>query len=168
LLLILSRSGAVDIDARLAAESAADISDYGVKSALSVNAARPERANKEKWLAELRSPESLAGLAKQRAVMAGLFPSSQTGLHVELLGEILASLPQVSASSDPYFMASYGQALLTPMCVPQSVALLQSALDDQADHLGSTAWRSLREAHQADQECLALRTLQQSNNSEPR
>jgi len=120
----------------------------------------PDPVNKKKWLTELRQPEGLAGLANQRAVMAGLFPPNQTAIQVELLEGILESLPDVSSSSDPYFMSSYGTMLLTPMRLPRSVQLLQSALDTHADRLGSTALRSLREAHQADRECLELRSLQ--------
>jgi hypothetical protein len=47
------------------------------------------------------------------------------------------------------------------MCLPESGALMQKALDEQADQLNSTALRFLREAHQADRECLALRSVQQ-------
>jgi hypothetical protein len=37
---------------------------------------------------------------------------------------------------------------------------MQAALDEQADRLNSTALRFLREAHQADGECLLLRGVQ--------
>jgi len=57
-------------------------------------------------------------------------------------------------------MSSYASTLLTPMCVEKSVAKMQKALDTYADNLSSTALRFLREAHQADSECLALRSAQ--------
>ena len=161
LLMILSRNGVADIDALLAAESLSDVSDFGAKSALTANAAKPDQATKAKWLSELRHPETLTGLARQRAVMAGLFPSNQTALQLELLGQVLDALPELSETTDPYFMSSYAGVLLTPMCLPESGALMQKALDEQADQLNSTALRFLREAHQADRECLALRSVQQ-------
>jgi Peptidase family M1 domain len=59
-----------------------------------------------------------------------------------------------------FFMSSYASMLLTPMCVEESVAKMQKALDTHAEELSSTALRFLREAHQADSECLALRSKQ--------
>jgi hypothetical protein len=112
-------------------------------------------------LSELQHPETLTGLARQRAVMAGMFPSNQTALQLELLGQVLDALPELSETTDPYFMSSYAGVLLTPMCFPESGALMQKALDEHADQLNSTALRFLREAHQADRECLALRSVRQ-------
>jgi aminopeptidase N len=160
LLTILGRYDAADIDQRLAAELASDQSDFGVKNALTVDAIRADVGNKAKWLGELQKPQTLTGLSKQRAVMAGMFPANQTALQLELLDEVLNALPALSSSTDPYFMSSYASDLLRPMCTPQSEALLQQALIDQSTQLNSTALRFLREAQQADQECLALRALQ--------
>jgi len=160
LLMILSRNGVANIDELLAVESSSDISDFGAKSALTAHAALPDRATKAKWLSELQHPETLTGLASQRAVMAGLFPPNQTALQLELLGRVLEALPELSETTDPYFMSSYAGVLLTPMCLPESGALMQKALDEQAGQLNSTALRFLREAYQADRECLALRSVQ--------
>ena len=157
---ILSRNGAADIDELLAAESVADVSDYGEKRALSVRAAQPDVALKAKWLAELQSPRELKGLANQRAVMSGLFPSNQTALQLEVLPQILHPLPDLSDTSDPYFLSSYTSLLLTAMCVERSGTLMQKTLDEQAARLNSTASRFLREALQADRQCLALRSAQ--------
>ena len=160
LLVKLARHGALDIDALLEAELASDDSDFGVKSALTARAARPDKAQKKKWLAELQHPEILTGLSRQRAVMEGMFPPNQTSLQLEMLGGILASLPGLSHTADPYFMSSYVTLLLQPMCVPDSVAMMRNALDENADQLDSTALRFLREAQQADTECLGLRSAQ--------
>ena len=160
LLRILSRNGVADIDELLAAESASDVSDFGAKSVLAARSAKPDKAAKAKWLSELQHPETLTGLANQEAVMAGLFPANQTAQQLELLSQVLDALPALSATSDPYFMRSYAGLLLTPMCVPESGALMQKTLDDHAVDLNTTALRFLREAHQADRECLVLRNLQ--------
>jgi len=160
LLTILSRHGVDGIDALVAAESKADVSDFGAKSALMAKAAKPDKEVKTAWLSELSNPEVLTGLAKQRAVMAGLFPSNQTALQLEVLEQVLAALPDISDSRDPYFISSYASVLLSPMCVEESGALMQSALDRFAGQLNSTALRFLKEALQADRECLALRATQ--------
>ena len=92
--------------------------------------------------------------------MAELFPPNQTVLQLELLDQVLEALPDLSKTRDPYFVSSYASALLTPMCVPESGLLMKKALDEHADRLNSTALRFLREAYQADRECLALRSVQ--------
>jgi aminopeptidase N len=164
LLTILSAAGATGAEEMLALERSSDTSDFGAKSALTAAAARPDPANKAAWLSELQNPETVTGLSRQRAVMAGLFPANQTALQLESLNQVLEALPELSKTADPYFLSSYTSVLLTPMCRPESVAQLQSALDDsmnrRADRLNSTALRFLREAHQADRECLALRPVQ--------
>jgi len=160
LLIALSRNGAAGMAGRLVVGQERDPSDFGKKSLLSARAAMPVEAVKERWLAELRSPHSVRGLAGQRAVMSELFPASQTDLQLRLLDEILGALPELSRERDAYFLSSYTQALLTPMCRPESVAKIEATLDTDGDRLDATTLRFLREAHQADAECLALRAAQ--------
>ena len=161
LLTILSRNGEADIDDLLEAESILDPSDSGVKSMLMARAARPVAAEKAILLGEIQNPKTVTGLAQQRAVMAGLFPSNQTDLQLELLSQILHGLTELSGKTDPYFLSSYASVLLTPMCRSESAALMQAALDEHEVRLDSTALRFLREAHQADSECLLLRGKRQ-------
>jgi aminopeptidase N len=160
LLTILSRHGAPDTSKLLEEELSRDPSDFGERRALSVRAAAPDAAVKERWLAELQNPQSTTGLARQRAVMAELFPATQTDLQLGLLDKILSALPEMSRNVDPYFLSSYTSSLLQPMCQPQSTALMQTALDDYAEQLNPTTLRFLREAHQADNACLSLRATQ--------
>jgi aminopeptidase N len=160
LLTILSRNGKEDVNELLAAERSSDVSDFAAKSWLTASAAAPDKAAKAKWIAELQNSDTLTGLARQRAVMYGLFPPNQTALQLELLNQVLDALPELSETRDPYFMSSYASELLTPMCVRESGELMQNALDAYAGQLNSTALRFLREAHQADRECLALRHAQ--------
>jgi len=160
LLTILSGHGANDIAELLERELSRDPSDFGARRALSVRAAVPDAAVKERWLTELQNPQSTTGLARQRAVMRELFPANQTNLQLEILPIILGALPQMSAYADLSFMRTYTESLLTPMCRPESNAQLKSAVDDYAGQLNPTALRFLREAHQADKSCLSLRATQ--------
>jgi aminopeptidase N len=161
LLQILSREEAPGAAQLLQQEIARDGSDFGQRSLLTAQALAPDAANKERWLDELQMPRQLTSLAKQRAVLSGLFPASQTGLQLALLTKILSALPQMSRDADAYFLASYASDLLTPMCRHESSALMQATLDEYAGQLNPTALRFLREAHQADVECRALRDVQQ-------
>lgn len=160
LLIILSRNGAPESAELVEAERTRDPSDFGTKRWLSAQAAIPDPAVKAEWVAELQNPDSVTGLSRQRAVMAELFPASQTGLQLLFLEDIVAAMPGLGRHADSYFLSSYAQALLTPMCRRESVALMRAALDVYGDQLDATTLRFLREAHQADTECLALRALQ--------
>jgi len=76
------------------------------------------------------------------------------------LTSALSALPQMSRDADSYFLTSYTSSLLTPMCHTESAALMQATLDEFGGELNPTALRFLREAHQADVECHALRAAQ--------
>jgi len=160
LLTILSRHNAVDVAELLHAENSRDSSDFGERKLLSARAAAPNAAIKERWLTELQNPQSTSGLARQRSVMEELFPATQTDLQLGLLDEILGALPELSRNGDPYFLFSYTSSLLQPMCQPQSTARMQAALNEYAGQLNPTTLRFLREAHQADAECLSIRDRQ--------
>lgn len=157
LLVILSRYNADGIEELLDAEIQQDASDFGQRKLLSAKAAAPTLENKEQWVNELQNPQILTSLAKQRAVMAELFPATQTDLQLKLLERLLSSLPQMSRDADAYFLTSYTRTLFTPMCLAESNALMQSALDDFSGQLNPTALRFIREAHQLDVECHSLR-----------
>jgi aminopeptidase N len=160
LLHVLSSEGAEDAAARLDAERARDPSDFAKKQWLSAQVAVPGTAVKIAALEELQAPDSAAGLAEQRAVMAALFPAGQTDLQLPLLDDILTAMPELSRARSPYFLSSYADMLLTPMCRPESVARMQAALAELGDKLDATTLRFLREAEQADRECLTLRSRQ--------
>jgi hypothetical protein len=160
LLTILSRGNAPGVAALLEQEIVRDPSDVGQRSLLTAQAAAPGAANKQYWVDELQSPHAVTNLARQRAVMTGLFPATQTALQLDLLTRILSSLPQMSRDADVYFLTSYTSQMLTPMCRRESSALMQATLDEFEGQLNPTATRFLREAHQADVECTALRGVQ--------
>ena len=158
LLRILSKTGAA-APKLFEAEAQRDSSDYGQRQLLAVRAAAPDLAAKSRWLDELQDPQSVTSLARQRAVMGALFPASQTHLQAQLLDPILEAIPRLSGG-DLYFLRHYTTSLLTPMCTMETAAKMQSALDDYGAGLDDTTLRFLREAHQADAECAALRNAQ--------
>ena len=160
ILILLAASGQPDTDALLAAEIASDHSDFAAKQHLTAQAARPDIEQKKRWLLELSQPNELTGLSRQRAVMTGLFPANQTEQQAELLDTILQSLPRLSGKVDPYFMSSYVKSLLPPNCLSTSQVKMKQTLDQAADSLDNTALRFLREAVQANAECMALRAAQ--------
>jgi aminopeptidase N len=160
LLIILSRNGVPIVPELLQTEAERDPSDLGQRNALAARAAMPVEEVKVRWLEELRNPQAVTSLARQRAVMSELFPASQTDLQLKLLGRTLEAIPELSRKGDIYFLSSYASSLLTPMCREESTAMLQETLDTQGATLDPTTLRFLREAHQADAECAALRSVQ--------
>jgi hypothetical protein len=144
----------------LQTEAERDPSDLGQRNALAARAAMPVEEVKVRWLEELRNPQAVTSLARQRAVMSELFPASQTDLQLKLLGRTLEAIPELSRKGDIYFLSSYASSLLTPMCREESTAMLQETLDTQGATLDPTTLRFLRVAHQADAECAALRSVQ--------
>jgi aminopeptidase N len=160
LLTILSKGNAPGVPDLLLAEIAKDPSDLGQRSLLTAQAAAPDFANKERWVDELQSPATITNFSRQRAVVAQLFPATQTALQLQLLTRILSALPQMSRDADTYFLTSYTSALLRPMCTTESSALMQATLDEFGEELHPTVLKYLREAHQADVECETLRTVQ--------
>jgi aminopeptidase N len=153
-IITLSAGGAPDSERIINAERERDGSDQGQKFAIAADASRPLASIKAHWLQEVIKPESDLGLARQRYAIGALFPANQTGLQNEQLDGILQSLPGLSGR-DPYFLSSYVHDLLQPVCTAESVAALGKALDDNG--LDSTTVVFLREARQADKECLGLR-----------
>jgi len=160
LLSILSKGKAYGVPELWQAEIENDSSDLGQRNLLTAQAAVPVLANKERWVDELQSPTTITNLSRQRAVMAQLFPATQTKLQLQLLTRILGALPQMSRSADTYFLSSYTASLLTPMCTAESSALMQATLDEFGAELHPTVRKFLLEAHQADVECDALRAVQ--------
>lgn len=149
----LGHEGAEDL---LAREAAADMSYAGQQMAILADAGRADPAIKSKWLATLLEDGNSLPLSKQRSAIAGLFPSHQTALHAAFLDEILAALPELGRTRDPYLLSSYAGTLLYGVCTMDSVAKLASALQD-GEGLHPTLFKFLREAHQRDEACVGLR-----------
>jgi len=154
ILIALSALGVSDYDQLLNAERERDPSDQGQKYAIAADAVRPEASIKAFWLKQVADKESELGLAKQRYAIDALFPANQTGLQAEQLDSILQSIPGLS-DRDPYFLRSYVSGLLHPICTEESVKAIAAALERGG--INSTAELFMREALQADSECLVLR-----------
>ncbi len=146
-------SGVEDL---LAEERARDISDAGILQALAAEASMPDISVKRGWVAELQNPASDLPLSRQRAVIFSLFPSYQSGLQAELMPEISGDMVTLGENRDAYFLSSYVGTLLTGACDAKALEYLDRALE-QADRLDPTVRRFLREAHQQDAACAAIK-----------
>jgi aminopeptidase N len=138
------------------AERDRDRSDQGKRAAIAAEAGRPDLGIKQKWLAVFQDEASSISLSKQREAMSALFPPDQTELQLQLLDALLAPLPQMSTTRDPYFLSAYTQRLLPGTCRPESVQRLQEAIVENQGR-NATVERFLREAHEADARCVKAR-----------
>ena len=119
-----------DIDALLAAERTSDPSDRGRRSALSVAAARPNPQQQRRLAAMLINPgESALSVADGRAHAAGLFPSHQGNLQLEIVGTVFEALPRISAEVDPPHFRAITRGLIGPICDQGYLRQLEQALN---------------------------------------
>jgi aminopeptidase N len=162
----LARQGAPDALERLAAQSARDPSDYGRKMAIAVESAMPVPARKRRWLAMASQPGHPSGLASQRKAMEALLPPNQGAINAELLPEVLAALAGFDPGVDPYFAARFAQGLLVPLCTEEATRAYAEAVASEAP-MASAARLFLREAQQANQECLRVRDGWQDQQEAP-
>jgi aminopeptidase N len=141
-------------DELLRRERERDASDYGRRSVLAADAARPEGEVKRRWLATFRNAQSPIPFSNQREAMKTLFPKHQVGLQTAFLPEVTDSLGEMAGRRDPYFLKSYAQSLLQASCRPEAVDALSRTLPRvQAD---PTLRRALLEARQEAEVCLAI------------
>ena len=144
------------IEERIAAELKKDLSDRGRKMAIAARAAQPDMEVKLGWLREIQNPDSAMGLADKRFAIYNLVPPNQALLGLELLETIIDPLGELSEHADHYFISHYVRGLLGKTCRQKGVARMAAHLE-MPERLSSTALRFLREAHQADNECVVLR-----------
>ena len=145
------------VEEQIVTELKTDPSDRGEKMAIAARAAQPDLGIKLDWLEEIQNPKSTMGLAEKRFAIYNLVPPNQALLGLKLLEEILSPLNELSQHSDHYFISHYVRGLLGNTCRSEGVNKMAIHLDEP-EGLSSTALRFLREAHQADSECAALRT----------
>ena len=85
-----------------------------------------------------------------------MFPSHQSAIQAELLDRVVAALPALSQTRDPYFLSSYAGTLLFGTCTSDGAQRLAAALE-RSEGLHPTALKFLRQAHQQETECVTLR-----------
>ncbi|MCZ6644237.1 MAG: ERAP1-like C-terminal domain-containing protein, partial [Gammaproteobacteria bacterium] len=144
------------VEEQIVTELKTDPSDRGEKMAIAARATQPDLGVKRNWLAEIQNPDSTMGLAEKRFAIYNLVPPNQTSLGLTLIEDILNPLNELSQHSDHYFISHYVRGLLGNTCHSEGVNKMAVHLETP-ERLSSTALRFLREAHQADSECAALR-----------
>ncbi|HJS56717.1 MAG TPA: aminopeptidase N [Vicinamibacteria bacterium] len=134
-----------------------DGSDYGRRSGLAADAARPQEETKRRWLSTFRDAQSPIPFSNQREAMKSLFPKHQVELQTALLPEVVDSLSEMAGRRDPYFLKSYAQSLLEASCRQEAVDAMSRTLPRvEAD---PTLRRALLEARQEAETCLMLGTF---------
>jgi aminopeptidase N len=142
-----------------AAEAQKDKSDLGQQMATVSEVLRPELAVKEKWFAELVSPNTPYKYATLRLVMRSLFPSNQLNLRTSFDARILEKLPELQARNNDRFLSVYADMLASPRaCSAASVQLLTGVRNQYAS-LSPTLFKSLSVNVQEEQRCVDMMQL---------
>ena len=139
----------------LAIERERDPSDQGRRRALSVVAARPDSEQQRRLMAQLLDDDSGLTVADARAIAAGLFPDHQYELQLEITGEALERLQDVSDNIDPGYFGSITGGLLGTICDASYLDQLEGAIRDSGS-LHPSLQRSLKDMRFEVVRCLAI------------
>lgn len=142
-----------------AVEAQKDKSDLGQQMAVVSEVLRPELAVKEKWFAELLSPNTQYKYATLRLVMRSIFPSTQLNLRTGFDARILEKLPELQARNNDRFLSVYADMLTSPRaCTSASVQRL-SEVRNQYASLSPVLKKSLSVNVQEEQRCVDMMLL---------
>ncbi len=145
--------GAADL---LKAEQERDKSDSGQAAALASTVERPDPVLKKEWLATIHDTKTKLPFSKVRTAMGSLYPTEQKALAEQSAGERLARLAELDKSAGPVYMRTYAATMIPTGCTPASVKRLQAASAQMKDLSAGTS-RSLRDALEEDQRCVAIK-----------
>lgn len=139
-----------------AAEQTKDKSDFGLQMAIICEAIRPEGAVKEKWFAELISPNTQYKLATQRLLLKALFPANQSVLRTAFNSRIVNALPELQARNVERFLSAYAESIVSPRaCTSDSVNRLVEVRNRYAG-LSPTLNKILSVNVQEEQRCVDM------------
>ena len=116
----------------LVVEQARDPSDKGRRRSLSVEAARPDREQQRRLVAMLLESSEDLSVADARSYSGGLFPLHQHDLQLEIVGEVLDRLQDVSDRVDPRYFGSITGGPLGTICDQSYLDQLEHAVAQSA------------------------------------
>jgi aminopeptidase N len=157
----LSRRDYPGSAALVASEAARDNSAAGQAAAIAAEVARPDAANKDRWLAIVQDQKTTLPFSKVRVAMNSLYPAGQNALAESSAGQRLAQLPVLDQSAGPVYMRAYASAMIPAGCTPASVARLSQAAASMTG-LSALTRRSLLNTLDDDQRCVAIKRAAQA------
>ncbi|WP_229413450.1 aminopeptidase N [Massilia violaceinigra] len=152
----LSRAGYAGSAALSEAEQARDKSDAGQTAALRAAVIRPDPAVKQQWLATIMDLKTTLPFSRVRTAMENLYPPTQRALSEMSAAQRLRQLPALDKAAGPVYMRAWAATLIPKDCTPASVQRLARA-DKQLKGLSEGTMRALRDQHENERRCLAVR-----------
>jgi aminopeptidase N len=145
--------------ALLTSETAKDVTDSGVKSAIYAEVIRPEAEVKDKWFnVVINNPDKLK-LSTLRYIMWGLFPSEQRALETPYKSKILAHIPKLNEGSNLGLLESFAGSMLPTQCNAESEAELAQLIKDYSG-MKPQVLKTVKASHQNIGRCVkALQLL---------
>ena len=152
----LSELGAEGSDALVKKESARDHSSMGESNAATAAALTPSLKVKKKLFEQISDPKFDANLATKKAIIQGLFPTSQEKLHRKFADEFFNKLPALAKSEDAHFVEEFVENLSPTFCTQSSNDNLRKFVSYNST-LPAYALRLLKINLQMDERCFSIR-----------
>lgn len=152
----LNRYGHPGAAALLEAEQARDNSDSGQGAAVAATVVRPDARTKAEWLGTALDLKTRLPFSKVRTAMNNLYPAEQGELNEQTAAQRLGKLAALDKAAGPVYMRAFAGSLIPATCTPASVQRLSRAASQLKD-LSAGTRRSLLDALQEDQRCVAIR-----------
>lgn len=151
----ISQLGHKDAESLIVAEEKRDISDKGIKQALSARAALPKDDQKVKMYNEVITNRDLS-ISKIKSVVANLNPHTEVTFKKYLSSEFYPRLLSLMKDHDQEFLGVY-VSLVPRGCEYEGTEKLGAFLKDKASELVPGILKPLRVVLQEEQRCLKIR-----------
>ena len=137
-------------------ETKKDTSEKGAQFSLASLVAEPQKSIKDKWFKKITALDGTLSLARQKAVMSHLFPSTQDHFR-ELYGKaFFKHLVKLSPHKEPHFLSHYTQQLIPAVGAPSSVHQIKSFIRSH-QYLPPIVMKRLKVACQEDERSVNIR-----------
>ncbi len=152
----LNRFGYPGAASLVEVEQARDKSDTGQGAAVAATVSRPDARLKADWLHTIEDLKTTLPFSKVRTAMNSMYPAEQGKLSEQTAVQRLDRLAALDKAAGPVYMRAYSASMIPASCTPESVQRLSRAAGQFKD-LSAFTRRSLLDALQEDQRCVAIR-----------
>lgn len=136
---------------------AADRSDRGVKSALSIDATIPTEAAKNKWIQEIMGATTSRPLAEIQVLAYSLFPAEQDHLKVKFEPKFFDYFAKNKNSEDEARVRTIILGLLPLRCDEAPANKLKATIANDGD-INPTVLKNLKMSLEEDERCQKIRS----------
>ncbi len=138
-------------------EAAHDKSQRGVQSTLGAQAAKPDLANKKKWIQKTLTDKSLS-MAENYSILGWLLPGWQDDLRAELASSFYQNLKIANETNESNFVAVFASSTAPLTCNLESADQFRQFLNAKGETYAPLVTKSLKMKWEEHDRCARLRT----------